>query len=56
MMPVGLDNLVFASEEAQEQVQRNKGAQAINMGDKKWREGELEFEAAMRSMDNAVSL
>lgn len=57
MMQVGLDNLVFPSEEAIEQVLKNADSESVNMGGgKKWRAGELEFEAEMRVLDNAVSI
>ena len=56
MMSVGLDNLVMPSEEAIEITRNNASAQDCNMGNtKKWAAGEMEFEAEMRKLDNAVS-
>lgn len=56
MLPVGIDNLSLPSEEIQKKVHSTGSAQRVNHGaDKKWRFGELEFEAEMRVLDNAVS-
>lgn len=62
-VPLGLDNLVLPSDEA-----RRKAYEAANSGSavqagggdadgtkRKWRAGELEFEALMRRLENAVS-
>ena len=57
LMPLGLDNVLLPSEEAQERMreaaQRKPTAEA---GRRKWRRGEMEFEALMRHLDNAVSI
>ena len=55
MITVGLDNLVLPSEEAIERTAKFNTASDVNTSDKKWRVGELEFEAQMRMLDNAVS-
>jgi len=56
LLPVGIDNLSLPSEEIQKKVHSTGSAQRVNHGaDKKWRFGELEFEAEMRVLDNAVS-
>lgn len=57
LVSVGMDNLVFPSEEAIKRARENSTASHINVGsDKKWKIGELEFEAEMRLLDNAVSV
>ncbi|CAG0914649.1 unnamed protein product [Notodromas monacha] len=63
LMPAGVDNLVLISDEARKkayEVARQSGAGGVNSKDgeqtserKKWRVGEMEFEALMRSLDNA---
>lgn len=56
MITVGLDNLVMPSAEALERCRKNNASSHVNTsGDKKWGYGELEFEAEMRALDNAVS-
>ena len=56
-VPIGLEHLNMPSEEAQK-----KSAELANRvppaeeGRRKWRRGEMEFEALMRHLDNAVSL
>ena len=57
MMPLGVENIMLPSEEQQKAIfeaskQRVKGED----GRRKWRRGEMEFEALMRQLDNAVSL
>lgn len=56
MLAAGIDNIVLPTEEAIQKVRDNHQAQDVNMkaGDRKWRYGELEFEAEMRTLDNAV--
>lgn len=51
-IPLGLDNIYLPSEEA-----RRRSFEQGNRppsGDKKWKRGEMEFEAMMRHLDNAV--
>lgn len=56
MVVVGVDNLILPSEEAIEVTRNSNKSQDVNMGNsKKWGVGELEFEAEMRKLDNAVS-
>lgn len=64
LMPAGVENLVLISDEARRKVHdvARGGAGGVNSKDgeqtserKKWRVGEMEFEALMRSLDNAVS-
>ena len=54
-MSAGIDNLVYPTEEAMERTAKFNSSNAVNTSDKKWRDGELEFEAEMRMLDNAVS-
>ncbi|XP_074640502.1 protein hu-li tai shao-like isoform X3 [Tubulanus polymorphus] len=58
LAPIGLDNLIQVDEETQKKVAEtaSKGGGGVNMkseGGRKWRIGELEFEALMRQLDNA---
>jgi hypothetical protein len=59
-LPLGLENIVLPSAEAQQraynlanQVQQTP-AGAGDAGSRKWHRGELEFEAMMRRLENAV--
>lgn len=52
-LPLGLDNLYLPSEEAQRKA--FELASRPPSGDRKWKRGEMEFEAMMRHLDNAVS-
>uniref|UniRef100_A0A0B7BJK4 Class II aldolase/adducin N-terminal domain-containing protein n=1 Tax=Arion vulgaris TaxID=1028688 RepID=A0A0B7BJK4_9EUPU len=53
-IPLGLDNIVIVSEEAREQVhQVTSHGVAGDSKERKWKTGELEFEALMRSLDNS---
>ena len=65
LMPAGVDNLVLISDGARKKAYdvARGGAGGVNSKEgeptserKKWRIGEMEFEALMRSLDNAVSL
>ena len=61
-VPLGLDNIILPSEEAQRKAfeAANKADHLIGPGgdasSRKWRRGELEFEALMRRLENAVSV
>ena len=55
MMPLGMDNILLPSDDERRAIfessrQRSKGED----GRRKWRRGEMEFEALMRQLDNAV--
>ena len=53
-LPVGLENIVLPSDEARKRV--CEAAHYVPLGEdgkKKWRKGEMEFEAHMRQLDNA---
>ncbi|BFY97952.1 hypothetical protein BsWGS_00994 [Bradybaena similaris] len=54
-MPVGLDNIVIPSAAAREQTHRvaNQGGGGVDSTGRKWKLGELEFEALMRTLDNS---
>ena len=54
----GLENVIEASPEARAQVKEvtSHGGGGVDSSGKKWKIGELEFEALMRLLDNAVSL
>jgi len=54
-LPAGLDNLQLPSEETRKKAQEvaNQVPQAEEGGRRKWRRGEMEFEAYMRNLDNA---
>ena len=59
-VPVGLENLSTPSEESRRRAQdiaaRAAKVNASGEGPRpKWRRGEIEFEALMRHLDNAVS-
>ncbi|RUS72569.1 hypothetical protein EGW08_019674, partial [Elysia chlorotica] len=55
LMPVGLDNIVTPSEEAREQAFKvaSSGGGGVETTGRKWKIGELEFEALMRTLDNS---
>ncbi|XP_067928409.1 protein hu-li tai shao-like isoform X5 [Watersipora subatra] len=53
LIGVGLDNLIIPSDEAIERTRKSRDTSAVNSSEKKWRAGELEFEAEMRMLDNA---
>ena len=57
-MPAGLDNIVIPSEEAQEQAFKvaSVGGGGVESTGRKWKVGELEFEALMRTLDNSVRI
>lgn len=59
-IPAGIDNLVQVSDESRRQafLVGSQGGGGVDMGSggRKWRVGELEFEALMRLLDNAVSM
>ena len=54
----GLENVIEASPAAREQVKEvtSHGGGGVDSSGKKWKVGELEFEALMRLLDNAVSI
>ncbi|KAH9520266.1 hypothetical protein Btru_060393 [Bulinus truncatus] len=54
-VPAGLDNIVIPSEEAREQAFKtaNQGGGGVESTGRKWKLGELEFEALMRTLDNS---
>jgi len=54
-MPAGIDNIILPSEEARDQAFRvaNQGGGGVDQSGKKWKIGELEFEALMRTLDNS---
>uniref|UniRef100_A0A2C9JZ75 Class II aldolase/adducin N-terminal domain-containing protein n=1 Tax=Biomphalaria glabrata TaxID=6526 RepID=A0A2C9JZ75_BIOGL len=54
-VPAGLDNIVIPSEEAREQAYKtaNQGGGGVETTGRKWKIGELEFEALMRTLDNS---
>lgn len=56
-MPAGLDNLVLVNEETQKKTFTiaNQNGGGVDTSGRKWKTGELEFEALMRMMDNCVS-
>ncbi len=58
-LPIGLDNIHVPSEEEQKRIYETAmvggGGDAQGEGKRKWRRGEMEFEALMRFLDNAVS-
>jgi hypothetical protein len=58
VIPVGLENLVLVDEETQEKTFKvgSQGGGGVDSSGRKWRCGELEWEALMRTLDNAVSL
>ena len=64
MMPMGIDNLILINDEARlaaYQTSRRGGGgvdskQESEGKEKKFKIGEVEFEALMRSLDNMVSL
>lgn len=55
LIPLGLDNVIEASPKAREQVKEvtSHGGGGVDSSGKKWKIGELEFEALMRLLDNA---
>ena len=68
MAPLGLDNLIVVNDEARQAAYETSrkggggvdsksegGASGQGSKERKWKVGELEFEALMRSLDNAVS-
>ncbi len=62
-MPMGVDNISIPSEEvrrktydmAMDQHASGTGDSTAEGAKKKWRRGEMEFEALMRNLDNCVS-
>jgi hypothetical protein len=57
-MPACVDNLMLVSQEIKQRTfaTANQGGGGVDSSGKKWKIGEMEFEAQMRLMDNAVSL
>lgn len=55
-LPAGLDNIVLVDEEVQRKTYAvgSQGGGGVDTSGKKWKTGELEFEALMRQLDNAV--
>lgn len=57
MIKVGLENLVIPSDDVIANGPSLINSESVNVqNEKKWRAGELEFEAEMRTLDNAVSV
>ena len=57
-MPVGLDNIIIPNEEVRKRAFEEANQpppESQGEGKRKWRKGEIEFEALMRHLDNAVS-
>ena len=55
MMPLGVDNIMLPTEEEQQRMfEASRQVQRGGDGRRKWRRGEMEFEALMRQLDNAV--
>ena len=56
-VPAGLDNLILVSEEIKKRTHLigSQGGGGVDTGGRKWKSGELEFEAIMRQLDNVVS-
>ncbi|XP_035824176.1 nervous system adducin isoform X6 [Aplysia californica] len=54
-MPAGLDNIILPGQEARDQAFRvaNQGGGGVESTGRKWKIGELEFEALMRTLDNS---
>lgn len=54
-MPAGVDNLILVSQEIKQRTfaTANQGGGGVDSSGKKWKIGEMEFEAQMRLMDNA---
>ncbi|XP_053407849.1 gamma-adducin-like isoform X11 [Mercenaria mercenaria] len=54
-IPAGVDNLILVSQEIKQKTftTANQGGGGVDSSGKKWKIGELEFEAQMRLMDNA---
>ena len=58
-MACGLDNIIQLSDEIKEAVQKvvQQGGGGVSAGGgRKWKMGEIEFEAMMRQLDNMVSV
>lgn len=55
VMPVGIENLILVDEETQEKTYKigNQGGGGADTSGRKWRCGELEWEALVRTLDNA---
>lgn len=54
-MPAGVDNLILVSQEVKQKTfsTANQGGGGVDSSGRKWKIGEMEFEAQMRLMDNA---
>jgi adducin len=52
-LPVGVDNIHLPSEEARKKAFEQANPPPPEKGSRKWRRGEMEFEAYMRLLDNA---
>lgn len=54
-VPAGIDNLVLVSQEIKQKTfaTANQGGGGVDSSGKKWKIGEMEFEAQMRLLDNA---
>ncbi|XP_052703351.1 alpha-adducin-like isoform X3 [Crassostrea angulata] len=54
-LPAGLDNIVLVDEEVRRKTYAvgSQGGGGVDTSGKKWKTGELEFEALMRQLDNA---
>lgn len=55
-LPAGLDNIILVDDEVRRKTYAvgSQGGGGVDTSGKKWKTGELEFEALMRQLDNAV--
>lgn len=55
-MPAGLDNLILVDSDIQKKTfgLGSQGGGGVDTSGRKWKTGELEFEALMRMLDNSV--
>ncbi len=56
-VPAGLDNLALVDDDTRKETFKlgSQGGGGVEGTGRKWKTGELEFEALMRQLDNAVS-
>ena len=56
-MPAGVDNIILIDNDVRQKTFQlgSQGGGGVDTSGKKWKCGELEFEALMRQLDNAVS-
>lgn len=55
-LPAGLDNIILVDDEVRQKTFAvgSQGGGGVDTSGRKWKPGELEFEALMRQLDNAV--